>query len=223
MTLTIHNIPQGSPEWHDLRRGVITASTIGKLITPKTIKPASNPESRALTLQLAAERITGWTEDTYTNDDMIRGQLDEPVARAKYAEHYAPVQEVGFMVEDRYGFKLGYSPDGLVGDEGLIEIKSRRPKTQVSTILNGHPPIENMAQLQAALLISGRKWLDYVSYAAGMPMFVKRVHPQDKWFDAIIEAAETAEANIIETIRIYKENTVGLHMTERNLDLEIVI
>lgn len=223
MTLKIHNIPQGSPEWHDLRRGVITASNIGKLITPKTIKPASNPESRALTLQLAAERITGWTEDTYTNDDMIRGQLDEPVARAKYAEHYAPVQEVGFMVEDRYGFKLGYSPDGLVGDEGLIEIKSRRPKTQVSTILNGHPPIENMAQLQAALLISGRKWLDYVSYAAGMPMFVKRVHPQDKWFDAIIEAAETAEANIIETIRIYKENTVGLHMTERNLDLEIVI
>lgn len=172
---------------------------------------------------LAAERITGWTDPTYMNDDMLRGIEDEPVARGLYAEHYAPVVETGFMVEDKWGFKLGYSPDGLVGDDGLIEIKSRRQKTQLSTILAGHPPIENMAQLQCGLLVSGRKWIDYISYCAGMPLWPKRVFPQPKWFDAIVEAAEVAEKNIIETLRIYGESIVGLHPTERVVAQEILI
>jgi hypothetical protein len=157
------------------------------------------------------------------NDDMLRGVEDEPIARDLYAEHYAPVVETGFMVEDRWGFKIGYSPDGLVGDDGLIEIKSRRSKTQLSTILAGHPPIENMAQLQCALLVSGRKWIDYVSYCGGMHLYVKRVTPQPKWFEAIVEAADAAEKNIIETIRIYGESIVGLHPTERVVAQEILI
>lgn len=224
MTLTVHpNLVQGSEEWHAQRRGMVTASVVGKLITPKTVQPASNPDSRGLAMLLAAERITGWTDPTYTNDDMLRGIEDEPIARAKYAEHYAPVVETGFMVEDKWGFKLGYSPDGLVGDDGLIEIKSRRSKTQLSTILAGHPPIENMAQLQCGLLVSGRKWIDYISFTAGMPLYVKRVLPQQKWFDAIVEAADSAEKNIIETIRIYGESIVGLHPTERVVAQEILI
>jgi hypothetical protein len=217
------NLVQGSEEWHAQRRGMVTASVVGKLITPKTIKAASNPDSRGLALLLAAERITGWTDPTYMNDDMLRGVEDEPIARDLYAEHYAPVVETGFMVEDRWGFKIGYSPDGLVGDDGLIEIKSRRSKTQLSTILAGHPPIENMAQLQCALLVSGRKWIDYVSYCGGMHLYVKRVTPQPKWFEAIVEAADAAEKNIIETIRIYGESIVGLHPTERVVAQEILI
>lgn len=224
MTLTIHSdIIQGSDEWHDQRRGILTASAVGKLITPKTIKPASNPESRSLTMLLAAERITGWTDPTYVSDDMLRGIDDEPRARDKYAEHYAPVAEAGFMVEDRWGFQIGYSPDGLVGDDGLIEIKSRRAKTQLSTILAEQVPIENMAQLQCGLLVSGREWIDYVSYCGGMPLYVKRVTPQPKWFDAITEAAAAFEENVAEMIRVYSESTAGLHPTERTIELEMVI
>ncbi|MGV0634467.1 lambda exonuclease family protein [Mycolicibacillus trivialis] len=223
MSLTTYpHIEQGSDEWHDQRRGIITASMVGKLITPKTVKPASNPESRSLTTLLAAERITGWSEPVYVNFDMQRGIDDEPRARDKYSEHYAPVTQTGFMVEDKWGFKIGYSPDGLVGDDGLIEVKSRRPKTHLATILSGHPPIENMAQLQCGLLVSGRKWVDYISYCGGMSMWVHRVTPQQKWFDAIIEAASLLEDNIIEMLRVYTEATHGLQPTER-ITNEIVI
>ncbi|GGF38865.1 lambda exonuclease family protein [Williamsia phyllosphaerae] len=223
MTLrTFDHLEQGSEEWLAARCGLITASVVGKLITEKTVKPASNPESRGLTAQLAAERITGWTEPTYVNFDMQRGLDDEPVARAKYAEHYAPVTEVGFMVEDKWGFQIGYSPDGLVGDDGLIEIKSRRQKTQLTTVLNDHPPIENMAQLQCGLLVTGRQWIDYVSFCGGLPLYVKRAYPQPNWFDAIIQACRNFEDNAAEMIATFKESVEGLPTTERNIfDQEI--
>lgn len=224
MTLTIHtDLVQRSDEWYAARCGLVTASTLGKLITPKTVQPANNPDSRRLALTLAAERITGWVEANYVSDDMLRGIEDEPFARAKYAEHYAPVEEAGFMVEDRFGFKIGYSPDGLVGDDGLIEIKSRRPKAHLETILAGEPPIDCMAQLQAGLLVSGRDWIDYVSFSGGMPLWVKRVEPDQKWFDAILAATEALEESIADMIRIYTESVVGLPMTERTLAQEMVI
>ena len=272
MTLQIlPNLIQGSDEWLEQRRGLVTASVVGQLITTrklgavdfdcpacgagaldpcqsktkpgaviKTLHPeraaaaksesrlvieaASNDTSRGLTLSLVAERITGWTEPTYINDDMQRGVDDEPIARDKYAEHYAPVEQVGLMVRDFGGFRLGYSPDGLVGDDGLIEIKSRRQKGQLATVLAGHPPIENMAQLQAGLLVSGRKWLDYISWSGGMPMWVKRVYPDRKWFDAITAAVRAFEDNAAEMMRIYAESVVGLHETERTTaDLGMVI
>lgn len=224
MTLQIlPNLIQGSDEWLDQRRGMLTASVIGKLITPKTVKPASNPESRGLAELIAAERVTGWTDPTYVSDDMLRGIEDEPIARELYSRHYAPVAEVGFMVEDKWGVKIGYSPDGLVGDDGLIEIKSRRAKTQLSTILDGKPPLANMAQLQAGLLVSGRKWIDYVSFCGGMHLWVHRVEPDPKWFAAIIEAAVLFEENVGVMVRAYEKSVTGLHPTERRLVEEMVI
>lgn len=222
MSLTIHeNILQGTDEWYDQRRGIVTASVVGRLLTTKTIQPASNPDSRTLTALLVAERITGWTDPGYVNDDMLRGIEDEPRAREKYSSHYAPVTEVGFMVEDQWGFRIGYSPDGLVGDDGLIEIKSRRAKAQLATIIAGHPPIENMAQMQCGLLVSGRNWCDYVSYCGGMPLWVHRVLPQEKWLDAIVSAVDAFERNAAEMTRLYAESVAGLHPTERTMMQEI--
>lgn len=224
MTLTVHeSLIQGSQEWFDQRRGIVTASAVGKLVTPKTIQPADNPESRGMAMLLAAERITGWTDPTFTSDDMWRGIEDEPRARAKYAEHYAPVVEAGFMVEDRWGFRIGYSPDGLVGDDGLIEIKSRRSKVQLATILADQVPAENMAQLQCGLLVSGRKWIDYVSYCGGMPLYVIRVHPIEAWHKAILNAVSAFEDVVADMVRTYNVSIEGLHMTDRPAELEIVI
>lgn len=222
MTLTTYNeLEQGSDQWLAARCGIVTASVVGKLITDKTIKPASNPESRALTAQLAIERFSRWTEPSYVNFDMQRGLDDEPRARDKYAEHYAPVTEVGFMTENKWGFTIGYSPDGLVGDDGLIEIKSRRQKTQLTTVLADCPPAENMAQLQCGLLVTGRKWIDYVSYCGGLPLYVKRVYPQQKWFDTIIDAVRQFEANATEMLRVYTEAIEGAPTTERVLEMEM--
>src|SRR5690606_31468225 len=141
VTRKTYDVEQGTEEWHDVRRGILTASVVGQLITTKTLKPAANDISRGLTATLVAERITGWTEPTYTSDDMMRGILDEPLARDLYSEHFAPVRECGFMVLTlAHGERLGYSPDGIVGADGLIEVKSRKPKKHLATILADEVP-----------------------------------------------------------------------------------
>jgi hypothetical protein len=224
VTLTVlHDLVQGSEEWHAARRGIVTASVVGQLVTPSTLKPANNPIARSITAALVAERITGFTEPTRMTDDMWRGVEDEPRAREKYAEHHAPVTETGFMILERDGIRLGYSPDGLVGDDGLIEIKSRRAKKHLQTILDDQVPVENMAQLQTGLLVSGRAWIDYVSYCGGMPLWVKRVHPDPKWQAAIVAAARQFEATATAMTAAYNAAVAGLPMTERVLEEEMVI
>ena len=216
MTLHIYeDLEQGTPEWLNARCGIITASVVGQLITAKTLKVASNDTSRALTAHLAAERITGYVEPTFPTRAMERGNLDEPLARDHFAEHYAPVDQVGFMVREFDGYKLGYSPDGLVGDDGLIEIKSRTQKIHLKTIIDGHPPLENLAQMQCGLLVSGREWCDYISWSGGMPMWVHRVLPDKKWFAAIHEATEALEESAAKMIDTFLERTAGCPPTER--------
>lgn len=211
------DVEQGSEEWMDQRRGMVTASVVGDLITTKTLKPASNQTSRGLTALLVAERITGWTDPTFMSDDMWRGIEDEPRARDKYSKHHAPVYQVGFMVRTHGGIQLGYSPDGLVADDGLIEVKSRKPKIHLEHILADEVPAENLAQCQAGLWVSGRAWLDYVSYCGGMPMWRKRVYPDERWFEAIVNAVNAFEQTAAEMIRLYSAAVEGLPTTEREL------
>lgn len=216
MTFTEYpELEQRSEEWFKQRRGLVTASAVGTLITPKTIKPAANPKSRALTEQLVAERISGWTDPTHMNDDMWRGVLEEDRAVSVYEEHYAPVTRSGFMTEDRFGFTIGYSPDGLVGSDGLIEVKCPRAKTHVQTVLADEVPEFNMAQVQCALLVTGREWIDFVSFVGGLPLYVKRVEPDQKWFDAIVDTVAGFEAAASKMVADWNDKVVGLPATER--------
>ena len=222
--MVLHILPeleQGTPEWFDQRRGLVTASVVGKLITP-TLKVADNDVSRGLTSTLIAERITGWTEDTPMTPDMWRGVEHEPYARDLYSDHYAPVDVIGFMLREGDGWQLGYSPDGLVGDDGLIEIKCPRAKTHLRTILVDEVPAFYMPQLQAGLLVSGRKWIDFVSFVAGMPLYRKRVTPDPKWFDAITAACIRFEENAAQIVADYRTRVADMPKTERiNLDLQV--
>ena len=216
MTLhTYEEIEQGSELWHLARRGILTASVIGQFITPKTVKVAANDKTRAKAYELVAERITGISEDRYVSRDMEEGHFIEPIARDLYSQHYAPATEVGFMVRDDWGFRIGYSPDGVVGDDGLIEIKKRLPKLHLETILTDQMPPEHMAQVQTGLLVSGRQWLDFISYCGGMPLFVKRIFPDPIWHAAIIEAATAFEESATDMISRYAVATADLHPTER--------
>ncbi|ANN16201.1 hypothetical protein SD37_11495 [Amycolatopsis orientalis] len=218
------DVIQGSDEWHDQRRGIITASVVGQLITPKTLKLAANDKSRAIVMQLVAERITGYTDPTYIGDDMLRGIEDEPRARDLYAEVYdRPVREVGFLLRTEDTWKLGYSPDGLVGDDGLIEVKAPRAKGHLRTILSGEVPAEYVAQCQAGLLVSGRQWIDFISFSGGMPMWHTRMLPDPKWQDAIVAAAEQFERAAAEMTADYLAKTEGLPATERITLMEMTI
>lgn len=205
---------QGTDEWHAVRRGMVTASVAGKLLT-STLKVADNESSRGVVLTLAAERITGYVDPTYCGSSMERGHEDEPYARDTYSEHVAPVDEAGFMVRDFGDYRIGYSPDGLVSVDGQIEVKSRLQKIHLRAILEDRVPAENYAQIQCGLLVSGRDWCDYVSFCGGMPLYVKRVYPDPTWFAAILAAVETFEANVADILARYHEVVAGLPATER--------
>ena len=223
MSLKIYEqLEQRSDEWYEARRGIVTASTVGQLITPSTLKQASNPASRALVQTLVAERVSGWVEPSFTTADMWRGIESEPIARDLYAEKYAPVTEVGFMVRTEGDWQLGYSPDGLVGDDGLIEVKAPRPKSHVATILSGDVPNHHMAQLQAGLLVSGRQWIDYISFHGGLPMWTKRVHADQRWQDAIVQAVRDFENNARLMVAMYEAAVINLPSTERLPDYDNV-
>lgn len=225
--MTLHTYPdvvQGTPQWDDLRRGMVTASVVGQLVTAKTLKVAANPESRNLASLLVAERVTGFTDPTYVSDDMERGWEDEPRAIEAYSEwRETEVTEMGFMVRDEEWGRLGFSPDGLVGELGFVEIKSRRPKKQLTTVLAGEVPVENIAQIQAGLLVSGRDWCDFISYCGGMPLYTKRVYADARWHTAITEAVRTFEAAATEMTSKYLDAVVGLPMTERVIEMDMVI
>ncbi len=223
MTLHVYeDLEQGSEPWHAARRGIVTASVVGKLLTP-TLKVADNDTSRALTATLAAERICGWSEETGMTADMWRGVEHEPYARDHYSGMYSQAVECGFMRRDEDGWQLGLSPDGLVGDDGGLELKCPRAKTHVAWTLADRVPPQHMAQVQAALLASGRDWWDFCSFVSGLPLFVKRVYPDPAWHDAIVAAAIQFEKACGQIVSDYSAATIGLPETERiNNDLGLV-
>ena len=216
MALTIfESLEQSSPEWLEARAGVLTASTIGQLITAKTIKPAMNDRSRGLCQTLIAERITGHVEPVSPSRMMARGTLLEPEARRIYAEQTGQdVDEVGFARLDTDTYTLGSSPDGLVGETGGIEIKSPSAKVHVSTVLSGAIPDYNRAQVQAFLHVTGREWCDFISYYPGEPLFIIRDHPDEMWQQAIVSAAAQFEETARREVARYERNTHGLPATE---------
>lgn len=226
MGIKVHaDLIQGSDEWLAARCGLITASEMKLILTP-TLKFANNDKSRAHFYELAFQRLTGFVEPQYVSDAMLRGQEDEIYARAAYEEHYAPVAETGFITNDIWGFTIGYSPDGLVGEDGLIECKSRGGKYQVQTIAGAQVPDEYMLQLQTGLLVTGRKWIDFISYCGGLPMFVHRIEPEPEIQEAIIAAAANAEAAITQIQREYRATLATMPKvieTERRAIEEIIL
>lgn len=184
---------------------------------------AMTDTARAAILRLAAERISSHVEDTFTTWDMQRGHDDEPKARDEYEQrHDVTVDEIGFMTRTIDGVTIGYSPDGLVAEDGLIECKSRRQATQLAHWINGDKPsvpAENMAQLQTGLLVSGRDWIDYLGFAEGWPTLEIRVYPEAQWAAVIVAAAKYAETEIQRITTTYTERTAGLTPSERTPEL----
>ncbi|WP_235037475.1 MULTISPECIES: lambda exonuclease family protein [unclassified Novosphingobium] len=224
--ITHNDLIQGSDEWLAARCGLITASEMKHLLTVKSLKTADNEKTRAHVYELLFQRISGFVEPQYVSDAMLRGQEDEIYARAAYEENFAPVVETGFITNDRWGFTIGYSPDGLVGDDGLIEVKSRAGKYQVQTIAEDTVPEEYMLQLQTGLLVSERKWIDFISYSGGLPMFVKRVEADPLIQGAILAACTAFEARLAEKEREYRATLVAMPKvidTERREALEIIL
>ena len=217
-----HELEQGTDEWLATRKGVLTASNMKLVITP-TLKAAKNDKARAIIHQLVADNVTDFIEPNYSTFAMMRGHEEEIEACCLYSEKYSEIKECGFITNDKWGFTLGYSPDGLVNDDGLVEVKSRMSKHQAKTIISNEVPDEYMMQLQTGLLVSERKWIDFISYSGGMPMFVKRVLPDPEIQTAIIEATSIAYEQVNDMLKQYNENSKDLHPTlfKQNEEIEL--
>lgn len=214
---TIYDVEQGSDEWHELRCGLLTASAIKSIVTP-TLKLANNDKTRQHVYEIAAQRISGYTEPTFYNDHMLRGHVDEVKARDLYSERIAPVEERGIITRDIGGVTVGYSPDGVgvFGNFG-IEVKSRIQKYQIETIISNEVPSEYMLQIQTGLLVTGWDYMDYISYSGGLPMWIIRCEPIEKYREAITEAAIEFERQVTAKIDEYHDRlaTVDVIETER--------
>lgn len=189
------------------------------ILTPKKLDVAKNP---SLLYELMAQRISGYVEPHYINQDMIRGHIDEIEAKELYSKIYAPVMNMGFITNDKFGFTLGFSPDGLVGDDGLVECKSHDQKFQVESIANDTLPDEFKIQVQTSLLVSERKWCDFISYSGGWPMMVLRVYPDLEIHDYIIAASKIFHEKMEELELKYREVVENKKyiMTERRKEIE---
>ncbi|MGQ7286055.1 lambda exonuclease family protein [Vreelandella venusta] len=170
----IRELEQGTPEWHAARMGIVTMSELQCLLVNGKGPGGFGTGAITYMNQLIGERITEEPADAFQgNRHTERGHLLEPMARELYTERTgSELEQVGIILN--HG--AGYSPDSLVGNDGLAEIKTKLPKFQVEVLLDGEIPKEHIAQCQGGLWISEREWIDFISYYPGMPLFVKRAY-----------------------------------------------
>jgi putative phage-type endonuclease len=184
-----NEIIQGSNDWFQIRMGKVTASRVADVIA-KTKTGYSTSRDNYMA-QLVVERLTFTKQESYTNAAMQWGTDTEPFARAAYeATQGVMVEEVGFVRHPTIEW-AGASPDGLVGDDGCIEIKCPNTLTMIETLLSQKVPGKYFTQMQFQLACTRRKWCDYVVFDPRMPakaqLFVKRVDRDDAYI-AEIEA-----------------------------------
>lgn len=191
---------QRSPEWFAARAGVITASRVADLMS-KTKTGVSAKRSNMIAC-LAVERLTGQCVETYSNDAMRRGTELEPEAIAAFSfETDSPVEEIAFIKHHATLPRVGCSPDGLIGDDGMVEIKCPNAMNKhLGALKSGAHTKEYRWQLQHQLFVTGRKWVDAVSYdprfPLGLQLAIRRVFPNAEDQIALAEEIAKSDAEI---------------------------
>jgi hypothetical protein len=185
----IREIEQGSADWLALRLGIVTCSELDCLLVNGKGPEGFGAGAMSYMDQLIGERITGEAAELpFSTRATERGKEFELLARDLYQiREEVTVEEVAIILN--HG--IGYSPDGLIGDNGLTEIKSKLPKFQAGVILSGEVPKEHVAQCQGGLYVSGREWIDFISYWKGMPLFVKRMYRDEAYIAKLAERVTT--------------------------------
>lgn len=197
---------QGSPEWFAARCGRVTASRVVDVIA--RTKAGWGASRANYAAELIAERLSGTTAPSFTNSAMQWGTDTEPQARSAYAiRHGVEVAEVGFVLHPEIEMS-GASPDGLVGDDGMVEIKCPNTATHLETLLGETVPGKYLTQMQWQMACTGRAWCDFASFDPRLPermnLFVARV-PRD--LSMILEL----ESEVTAFLREIDEKVARLH------------
>lgn len=184
------DVEQGSLEWKQARAGIPTASRFSDVMA----KGEGKVRGKYLR-QLAGELVTGEPMETYSNDHMIRGKEREAEAREKYAFLTGTQpQLVGFAVNGI----AGCSPDSLVGEDGMLEIKTLLPDLLIEQIMkpDDYLPPEHRHQCQGGLWVTGRKWCDLAMYARGMPLLIRRWHRDEGFIATLVGEVRVFRADL---------------------------
>jgi len=193
--MKIHDVKQGTAEWFAVRLGKFTASDAQAI--------ASNGKGlETLVYEKAAEILTGQQKEIYTNSDMERGHALEMLARNSYElEKGVIVTQVGFIELDEY---VGASPDGMIGDEGLVEIKCKNDSNFVKFIFDSAIDPAHEWQMQAQLLVTGRKWVDYVLFNPNFTRTttITRVLRSEDKIKKLEIGLQTAKAKLAEILKV---------------------
>ena len=188
----IETCEQGSYEWLSMRLGKVTASRVKDVLT-KGRGTATSKTAESYMVELIAELLTGQSKPFFENDAMRWGTETEPQARQMYEVNngFVTVKEVAFV---ELNDQVGVSPDGLVGDDGLLEIKCPTTATQIKRALSDDYSADYKAQIQMQLWVTGRKWCDFVSFDPRLDGEVsylqQRVFRDDKYIDEMATKVE---------------------------------
>ena len=192
--MQILTMPQRSAEWYAARLGLVTASKFGEVMAKGR---GSAPSARRQTYlnHVVAERISGELSENYTGADADRGiAYEDEAIRAYEFQTDATVKRIGMVRNDI----AGASPDGLVGDEGLVEVKAPRRHHYIRMILSDDPAADYRPQIMGQLWLSERAWCDLCLYSPPLPLFVRRVPRDDDYIADLVTAVAAFELDVIE-------------------------
>ena len=192
-------VVQGTPEWHALRCGKVTASRIDDVMA-KGKGDAESASRRNYRMELVVERRTGIQQEGFVSRDMILGQEREPIARARYeVARGVLVREVSF-IDHRSIPMCGASPDGLVGDDGMLELKCPKAATHYGYIMGNKVPADYQLQMLWQMECANRKWVDFGSYCPEFDrdrqLFIRRFYRDDERLKVIREAVVDFERQV---------------------------
>lgn len=188
-----YDIDQNSEEWLDLRRGKFTASTFADLMAKK-----DTATYEKAVYQVAYEIMTGESPEFFETDYMRRGHDVEELAKREYEMlRFVDVLPGGFFAYDDY---TGASPDGLIGTDGLIEVKSPAFNTMINYLKKQVVPNQYKWQVQGQLFVTGREWCDFMAYHPKLPVLIKRVYPDKDMFDTLRNELDIAIQSVKDII-----------------------
>jgi hypothetical protein len=181
-----YDVKQGSPEWLQLRLGVVTASELDALLTPLwRIRTGDGPTTYLY--QKVCEKALGFTMDSGSSWQMSQGSILEGEALPWFEfDQDVKVDRMGFCTTD--DGRVGCSPDGLIGEDGGIELKCPQPPTHLKYLLEGEVPAQYLAQVHCSMYVTGRKWWKFVSYSRQFPALVVHVERDEAVQHQIKEA-----------------------------------
>ena len=202
--MIIHKIEQRSEAWHEVRCGRVTGTRFKNLVSKET-----TDSYKDLLTNIACEIITGKQEESYSNAIMEYGIDMEPIARGKYEELFeVKVTEIGFLTPDedhKYHEWIGISPDGMIEDNGLLEIKCPLARTHFEYIERNVLPSEYRYQVQGQLFVSGASYCDFMSFVPDMKPFIIRVNPDIELFLEFERRLDILIVQVLEKINLYNK------------------